>query len=83
MYTMLFRAASTSREAYFRAEKLLKNPAGCYFLPPCETGCPSCVHSPETGSGNRPIDKAAIYIPEQIIDARRPGDADATATTFT
>ncbi|MEZ4549074.1 MAG: hypothetical protein R2874_00950 [Desulfobacterales bacterium] len=26
---------------------------------------------------------AAIYILEQIIDARRPGDADATATTFT
>ena len=26
---------------------------------PCETGCPSCVHSSKCGSGNRPIDKEA------------------------
>ncbi len=29
---------------------------------PCELGCPSCVHSPKCGSGNRPMDKAAALL---------------------
>ncbi len=34
----------------------------------CEEGCPSCVHSPKCGSGNKPLDKqAAVLILEALL----------------
>lgn len=33
----------------------------------CELGCPSCVHSPQCGSGNRPIDKPSCLFILQAL----------------
>jgi len=48
-----------AKEAYEKIETLLKQTESTVSLCPCTTGCPSCVHSPKCGSGNRPIDKKA------------------------
>jgi DEAD/DEAH box helicase domain-containing protein len=38
----------------------------------CELGCPSCVHSPKCGSGNRPIDKnSCIFIMQELLSGQR------------
>ena len=47
------------RKAYHEADKLLLKALDAIESCHCDTGCPSCVHSPKCGSGNRPIDKMA------------------------
>ena len=45
-------------------EKTLDHLKNC----PCDDGCPSCIHSPKCGSGNKPLDKkAAITILEFLL----------------
>ncbi len=48
-----------SRQAFHEIGELLRLTLRAIESCPCEVGCPSCVHSPKCGSGNRPIDKAA------------------------
>ncbi len=58
-------------EAFLRIEELLEQTQKTVAACSCETGCPSCVHSPKCGSGNRPIDKAACLVLARLL--RSPG----------
>ena len=46
-----------ARKAFEKIDELLRLTRKTIGDCPCELGCPSCVHSPKCGSGNRPIDK--------------------------
>jgi DEAD/DEAH box helicase domain-containing protein len=66
--------AGLSRQAFLRAEELLRVTLKAIQTCPCENGCPSCVHSPKCGSGNRPIDKAsAAFILDKMKTSPRKG----------
>lgn len=75
-----------TKEAFYKVDKLLvqtkETVAGCV----CENGCPSCVHSPKCGSGNRPIDKnGCLVLLEKMLTTGSEKDVAATVipkTTF-
>ncbi|OKY75928.1 MAG: DEAD/DEAH box helicase [Desulfobulbaceae bacterium DB1] len=48
-----------ARQVFQRIRELLQVSRKTIIDCSCQAGCPSCVHSPKCGSGNRPIDKAA------------------------
>jgi DEAD/DEAH box helicase domain-containing protein len=56
-----------SMVAFDKMEQLLPETFDSIRRCKCETGCPSCVHSPKCGSGNRPIDKVACLALLQTI----------------
>ncbi len=78
--------AGLSLEAYEMIDVLLNQVEKTISRCPCVTGCPSCVHSPKCGSGNRPIDKAAALFllremlkPESSVERSRFGSQRGTA----
>lgn len=65
--------AGLSKQAFERAQQLLTHTLDVIDACGCEDGCPSCVHSPKCGSGNRPINKAAaVFILESLKKAQMP-----------
>lgn len=57
IYDGLPGGAGLTRQAFPDARALLEATFRAVAACPCEEGCPSCVHSPKCGSGNRPISK--------------------------
>jgi DEAD/DEAH box helicase domain-containing protein len=56
------------RNAFENITKLLLLSYNSIKTCSCEIGCPSCIHSPKCGSGNRPMDKhAARLILESLL----------------
>jgi DEAD/DEAH box helicase domain-containing protein len=74
VYDGLPGGAGLAREAFRHSLEILQSTRKAVVECPCELGCPSCVHSPKCGSGNRPMDKAgaAMVMGEML----REGAAD-------
>ncbi|HJA07780.1 MAG TPA: DEAD/DEAH box helicase [Candidatus Mailhella merdigallinarum] len=68
VYDGLPGGAGLTRAAFPLLEELFKAVGRTLALCPCETGCPSCTHSPKCGSGNRPLDKAgALFLISRLV----------------
>jgi len=61
-----------TKMAFARATEALSRTLAAVASCECDTGCPSCVHSPKCGSGNRPIDKAAATYLLTLLTSRDP-----------
>ncbi|MBR3664204.1 MAG: DEAD/DEAH box helicase [Desulfovibrio sp.] len=67
--------AGLTREAFGSARKVLEDTLQVIARCPCFDGCPSCVHSPKCGSGNRPISKkGAIILLQELLNSGHEGD---------
>ncbi len=61
-----------ARAMFPRAEALLEATARVVEECPCEDGCPSCIHSPRCGAGNRPLDKRAVRRTLRLVLSGEP-----------
>ncbi len=63
-----------ARTAFQKAREVMEQVIRTIKTCPCENGCPSCVHSPRCGSGNRPIDKEAALFTAQALMTEDRGE---------
>ncbi|MBM4285047.1 MAG: DEAD/DEAH box helicase [Deltaproteobacteria bacterium] len=65
--------------AYEIVEDLLRRAADLIRDCPCEEGCPSCIHSPKCGAGNKPLDKGAASLIASLLLGEAEPLAEAAA----
>jgi len=53
--------------AYEVIDQLLERTLKLIEFCPCEEGCPSCIHSPKCGSGNKPLDKGGSIVALKLL----------------
>ncbi len=56
-----------AHRAYDVIDELLEKARVLVEKCPCEDGCPSCIHSPKCGSGNKPLDKQACLAVLELL----------------
>ena len=80
IYDGLPGGAGLTRQAFGQAGELLRLSREAIASCPCEDGCPSCVHSPKCGSGNRPISKAgAVALADDVLAPGGEAEGEALA----
>jgi DEAD/DEAH box helicase domain-containing protein len=68
-----------SRQVFDQVEELMLETLQTIESCGCDVGCPSCVHSPKCGSGNRPIDKkAALFLLKSLLTSSLPGEEQSS-----
>ena len=67
-----------AKEAFRKMDSLLTQTEQTITSCACTNGCPSCVHSPKCGSGNRPIDKkACLFLLTEILKEKSAANFDS------
>ena len=75
IYDGLAGGAGLTSQAFNIAKDLLIDVKKVISMCNCEDGCPSCVHSPKCGSGNRPISKSgAISLLDELLSIGNEGE---------
>lgn len=68
MYDAYAGGVGIARKGYDLVEELWQRVLEAVATCPCESGCPSCIQSPQCGNNNEPLDKrAAVLILQRLV----------------